>query len=1294
MASPLGFLSRSDSPASAGRTSEGGATKSAEEFASLYALQLKAYLQQVTQIQNDYGEVSHEMALVLSRLAEMMRRHGPTTTNREQGVNRSDRGNNSPPLLLLERVVAIERELYDKQRRKLLARKAKVAEGASSSSSSASDGDEDDDTPSPAKGPQQFGRGFTLDEDDLAIGEGEGAASSTTDEASLISALDHQNEAASRQPRRAAEPARKLVRLEEKLSSLEVEYQKKRRRVLNEIRAILMADFGDQTGGQGGNSRSSGRSARTRSLTQDDIELRPCGRLLENHGGMLDAMATTTGLVSSFVLSTAATTARVGVLTAADTTYSLGAAALDLAVPASMGGPTRQIGAFVGRSLFQISRSGVDYGLSVTGSIIECVPINTALRGGAYGAAAVGDLVYRKVVKSGPTPMERHRSADRWKASEDAVCGSTDERDRAAFSIGEDEKQVQRRAVDAAGANLSPEIILHPVAEILENELRQLGEGKASTSFEPAPRASSSDTSPPLNYRSSAERRDLVPGNRSPRDRAKLDFGTSSSPRSAAAEGASAASNIVASTFTTLGSLVWGGSKEADEPVELQEIRRDGKEDEKSPRPNHSESVPTAQDGVVSGRGEKAAILATRSQDDNCPVEGLQGGHATDGVFIPAEAEKIGNQSTTGPSELLLGARDAAPPDNSGSGAGYFDSLPSFSAPAYTIFDAATTATTTLYDATSETLYTTASGIQSAAEATADSLTTAAVSLNAAAESGLDLVTSAAGEIVYSTVGIVPSSVGGGGSQPHSPTAPINNVSEEDLVALMNNNLSEADDFLASRSRASEVDRREIVEIGPAAGAGRPTPSSGEDGRADVVKGDTKKSKDAETEPYEEISLSDGEKDDEDQFLSAFASICSYQQTGMSPDAVSADVGQSSHQEATSHNQLSVAPRLESDQLSVSPYGVVDGLPNSDHYLHWIVLDTTGKQHLRDNKGSGPRHRISKNIYDRLKKKRENFLFPRLVHDGMLAQQESKDESWRKLYPSSPWNPNDSPGPGGAAMVYRYNEGQDNLRDTTVVHAFAPDLREGEGILQSDWSEEKKGTAVLRALTRAYTSVFKAVYKATSRRNEQIHLETIYRVLLQPLSDKIGAVEHPEYAGNYGRRGDEDAGELPVLTCHAIAQAWEGLDEIERQHLNSHGKNNGKIAFDLCIEGGWVPHDVPKSNKDIYKAYKEKIEVYQKTGACPKLPWLEPWLDRTFQDTTHVVQNILRESGRCSTSCIILSLVLGAVVGLTVCVLLCCCCMRCAAGGCATACGVLHAVCCCMRCATYRAGSVRLGFES
>lgn len=285
MASPLGFLSRSDSPASAGRTSEGGATKSAEEFASLYALQLKAYLQQVTQIQNDYGEVSHEMALVLSRLAEMMRRHGTTNA----GVN------NSPPLLLLERVVAIERELYDKQRRKLLARKAKVAEGASSSSSSASDGDEDDDTPSPAKGPQQFGRGFTLDEDDLAIGEGEGAASSTTEEASLIFALDHQNEAASRQPRRAAEPARKLVRLEEKLSSLEVEYQKKRRRVLNEIRAILMADFGDQTGGQGGNSRSSGRSARTRSLTQDDIELRPCGRLLENHGGMLDAMATTTG---------------------------------------------------------------------------------------------------------------------------------------------------------------------------------------------------------------------------------------------------------------------------------------------------------------------------------------------------------------------------------------------------------------------------------------------------------------------------------------------------------------------------------------------------------------------------------------------------------------------------------------------------------------------------------------------------------------------------------------------------------------------------------------------------------------------------------------------------------------------------------------------------------------------------------------------------------------------------------------------------------------------------------------
>ncbi|CAD7931086.1 unnamed protein product [Amoebophrya sp. A25] len=476
------------------------------EDLAAYALQVEAYMGQISHVEETYGDVSPEMALVLSRLCEMLKRHGKkdktlalrnrvldierqlfdsrkqairTCINERLGQHLDGTRKKNALAAEVVQIVAEEKDKEDKLtttkkvegnlsassstssvaastsfsaeirfmlERRLgdLAEAGEVVLGNSSSSSSSSpsrggqgvaktfedlhdrilqivENATGNTINSPANSPTSAKQGspsssvrsghsrdrndrLGLDDDDtLAIlGPDSSPESSPEHLASKkIVAGDNNLEErginADEGNEEAEEPSSwtqltapsswcrpVIISIVALVETLEAQYRRQRQRTSAEIRELLR--FGQDREGLESSTSSSGRS---NTRAQDDTGLR-LSRAIDKNSNLLDVVAGTTGFVSSLLLSTVQTSARVGVLTVADTTFSVGAAALDLAVPDSFFG--KRIFGFLGRGLFSLSRNSVDYGLSLSGAVLEKVPVGTLVRGSVKTAAAVGDF--------------------------------------------------------------------------------------------------------------------------------------------------------------------------------------------------------------------------------------------------------------------------------------------------------------------------------------------------------------------------------------------------------------------------------------------------------------------------------------------------------------------------------------------------------------------------------------------------------------------------------------------------------------------------------------------------------------------------------------------------------------------------------------------------------------------------------------------------------------------------------------------------------------------------------------
>lgn len=131
------------------------------------------------------------------------------------------------------------------------------------------------------------------------------------------------------------------------------------------------------------------------------FEGRPCSArsrhlesFLEDNPRKVRALTTGAAMTTSLLLSSASAAAKVSLLTTADASYTIGALALDLAVPNSV---SKTIAARSIGGVYGVSKVAVNTSWSLGSSMLSFVPwvAEPVLRYGLKGVARIGDQVHR-----------------------------------------------------------------------------------------------------------------------------------------------------------------------------------------------------------------------------------------------------------------------------------------------------------------------------------------------------------------------------------------------------------------------------------------------------------------------------------------------------------------------------------------------------------------------------------------------------------------------------------------------------------------------------------------------------------------------------------------------------------------------------------------------------------------------------------------------------------------------------------------------------------------------------------
>ncbi|CAD7948283.1 unnamed protein product, partial [Amoebophrya sp. A120] len=804
-----------------------------EEAAELYALQLQAYVQQIANVEQEFGDVSDEMSIVLSRLCDLLKRHG-----KQQKT-----------LALWNRITEIDRAVHAQRKQKIF-----VSDGLGDDFDDEAEFSSQEDfsttrsleqVNSPAVAPKAQALASLDEEDDgMAIV----LPPSPDKEGNPNGRNNADIPAASAEDETACQERKREERRAKRLQQLDSQYQRKRKRVLSEIREILQ--------NQNGRTSSSASS-------QDDIRVRPLSQMLESHVAVLDTVASTTGFVSSLVLSTVSTTARVGLLTAADTGYSVGAVALDLAVPETM--PAKYWFGVLGRSLFQVSRSSVDYGLSIGGSLLEKVPVEPVIRSGAKGVAVVGDLFLSR--RGGQSNQEGGAAGVEGAPDDDVlqpdyqdieIVLSTEIKEAQDKSSASE--SLSKRTKSEGEKNCSPQKVAGTPHRMRNNTSKDDYAAEAADTFSYLKSDVDRNHSPPkaseqtgTSWISSLWGGGSAAPDVELKEIPKLDTATSASGRTDGADtsaGSIAAEQMntsdrgeqepdtlsSAGLFSGLLSYVTTGSSgscaTSAEPSPLE-----GRGEDKIAK---EEAASSSCDPAVEAEWQRPV-----RQSPSRPSSPSSKGSSTSGN---KKEQRDKSSPTSGPEIIKKSSKDVAafsgslqkeennaedclPPKANSNSASENASAPDGSTPSATedestLLDTVLDAPYQLMSTTAEGLYTTGSTVVSATATAAETLTSTTATATTAglefagsatsaglelAGSGLGLVTTAAGDLVTTVTtstgeilntvssatigtGTTGSPTGGAGSSPVNKGS-----SEADLLTLMNANLNEADDFLLSQ---------------------------------------------------------------------------------------------------------------------------------------------------------------------------------------------------------------------------------------------------------------------------------------------------------------------------------------------------------------------------------------------------------------------------------------------------------------------------------------------------------------